>query len=32
MSTATEKFNKTYTEVVETIEKKFADLKVDEKM
>ena len=32
MSTATEKFNKTYTEVVETIEKKFADLKAGEKM
>ena len=27
MYTATEKFNKKYTEVVKTIEKKFADLK-----
>ena len=27
MSTATEKFNKKYTEVEKTIEKKFADLK-----
>ena len=32
MSTATEKFNKKYTEVVETIEKNFADLKAGEKM
>ena len=33
MSTATEKFNKKYTEVVKTIEKKFfADLKSGEKM
>ena len=32
MSTATEKFNKKYTEVVKTIEKNFADLKVREKM
>ena len=32
MSTATEKFNKKYTEVVKTIEKNFADLKAGEKM
>ena len=32
MSTATEKFNKKYTEVVKTIEKNFADLKAPEKM
>ena len=32
MSTATEKFNKKYTEVVKKIEKNFADLKVGEKM
>ena len=32
MFTATEKFNKKYTEVVKTIEKNFADLKAGEKM
>ena len=32
MSTATEKFNKKYTEVVKTVEKNFADLKAGEKM
>ena len=32
MYTATEEFNKKYTEVVKTIEKNFADLKADEKM
>ena len=32
MYTATEKFNKKYTEVVETIEKNFTDLKTGEKM
>ena len=32
MSTATEKFKKKYTEIVKTIEKKFADLKAGEKM
>lgn len=32
MSTATEKFNKKYTEVVKIIEKNFADLKAGEKM
>ena len=32
MSTATEKFNKKYTEVVKVIEKNFADLKAGEKM
>ena len=32
MSTATEKFNKKYTEVVKTIERNFADLKAGEKM
>jgi len=32
MSTATEKFNKKYTEVVKIIEKNFADLKGEEKM
>ena len=32
MSTATEKFNKKYTEVVKTIEKHFADIKAGEKM
>ena len=32
MSTATEKFNKKYAEVVKTIEKNFADLKAGEKM
>ena len=32
MSTATEKFNKKYTEVVKTIEKNFADIKAGEKM
>ncbi len=32
MSTATEKFNKKYTEVVKTIGKNFADLKAGEKM
>ena len=32
MSTATEKFNKKYTEVVKTIEKNFADLKAGEKI
>ena len=32
MSTATEKFNKKYTEFVKTIEKNFADLKAGEKM
>ena len=32
MSAATEKFNNKYTEVVKTIEKNFADLKVREKM
>ena len=32
MSTATEKFNKNYTEVVKTIEKNYADLKAGEKM
>ena len=30
MFTATEKFNKKYTEVVKTIEKNFADLKAGE--
>ena len=32
MSTATDKFNKKYTEVVKIIEKNFADLKAGEKM
>ena len=32
MSTATEKFNKKYTEVVKTIEKNFADLKAGERI
>ena len=32
MSTATEKFNKKYTEVVKIIEKNFTDLKAGEKM
>ena len=32
MSTATEKFNKKYTEIVKTVEKNFADLKAGEKM
>ena len=32
MSTATEKFNKKYTEVVKIIEKNFVDLKAGEKM
>ena len=32
MSTSTEKINKKYTEVVEIIEKNFADLKAGEKM
>ena len=32
MSTAKEKFNKKYTEVVEIIEKNFADIKAGEKM
>ena len=32
MSTATEKFNKKYTEVVKTIGKNFADLKAGERM
>ena len=32
MSTATEKFNKKYTEVVKIIDKNFADLKAGEKM
>tara|TARA_B100000315_G_C14254882_1_gene441411 strand:+ start:84 stop:482 length:399 start_codon:yes stop_codon:yes gene_type:complete len=32
MSSATEKFNKTYTEVIKKIEKNFSDLKAGEKM
>ena len=32
MSTATEKFNKMYTEVVKKIENNFSDLKAGEKM
>ena len=32
MSTATEKFNKTYTEVLKIIEKNFADIKAGEQM
>ena len=32
MSTATEKFNKKYSEVIKTIEKNFADLKAGEKI
>ena len=32
MSTATEKFNKKYTEVMKIIENNFADLKAGEKM